>query len=101
MEKFDATKYKKEIKQAVDLFWETRFNQKTGRKKTDQGNRSSVTGGKHLDGFVELMVKVALDIGVPRDCIYTKGNVLPGFFRPTKELGFTNNKSKEAANFSN
>jgi hypothetical protein len=85
MKKFDATKYKNEIKQAVDLFWETRLNQKIGRKKTDQGNRSSVTGGKHLEGFVSLMVKVALDIGVPHDCIYTKGNVLPGFFRPTKE----------------
>lgn len=84
MSKISAKKYKKDIENAVNLFWDTRFSQKRGRKKSDQGNRSSVTGGKHLDGFVDLMSKVAVDIGVPKDCIYTKSNVLPGYFRPTK-----------------
>jgi len=31
------------------------------------------------------MVKVAIDIGIPENCIYTKGNALPGYFRPTKD----------------
>jgi hypothetical protein len=85
MQKFDAQKYKKDIEQAVNLFWDTRSSQNSERKKSDQGNRSSVTGGKHLDGFVSLMSKVATDLGVPQDCVYTKGNALPGFFRPTKD----------------
>jgi hypothetical protein len=85
MPKFDSINYKKDVKKAVDLFWDTRSNQNSGSKKAGQGNRSAVTGGKHLDGFVNLMVKVAIDIGIPRDCIHTKGNALPGFFRPTKD----------------
>lgn len=85
MDRISADKYTKFIEEAVSLFWDTRMSQAEGRKKVDQGTRSSVTGGKHLDGFVNLMVRVALDVGVPRDCIYTKGNVLPGYFRPTKD----------------
>lgn len=27
-------------------------------------------------------------MGVPNSCIYTKGNILPGFFRPTKDWDF-------------
>ena len=78
-------RYRKEIKEAVSVFWETRSKQNTGRKKADQGSRSSVTGGKHLDGFVNLMKRVAIDQGVPDTYIYTKGNALPGYFRPSKE----------------
>jgi len=85
MPKFDAKKYKKEIKKAVNLFWDTRNSQNSNRKKAGQGNRSSVTGGKHLDGFVKLMVKVATDVGIPKNCVFTKGNALPGYFRPTKD----------------
>lgn len=85
MPKFNTKKYKKEIKKAVNLFWDTRNSQNSGRKIADQGNRSSVTGGKHLDGFVNLMVSVATDVGIPKDCVFTKGNALPGYFRPTKD----------------
>ena len=53
--------------------------------KSDQGNRNAVTGGKQLDGFINLMTKVAIDIGIPENCIYAKGNKIPGFFRPTKD----------------
>ncbi len=85
MNKISANKYKKEVKKAIDLFWDTKNKQTESRKKTDQGTRSSVTGGKHLDGFVALLVKVAIDVGVPKEYIYTIGNVLPGYFRPTKD----------------
>lgn len=85
MEKISANEYSNEVKEAVELFWDTRLNQTQSRKKIDQGTRSSVTGGKHLDGFINLFVKVAQDIGIPKDCIYTKGNVLPGYFRPSKD----------------
>lgn len=77
--------YKNDLAKAVRHFWDTRNSQLTGRTKADQGNRSAVTGGKQLDGFIQLLVKVAKDMGVPEECIYVKANHLPGFFRPTKD----------------
>ncbi len=59
-----------------------------GQKKSDQGTRGSVTGGRQLDGFIELFVQISKDLGVPESCIFTKGNILPGFFRPTKDWDF-------------
>lgn len=85
MNKLTTDKYQKQLSKAVKHFWQTRQNQSKGKKKTDQGNRSSVTGGKQLDGFIELLVQVSVDLGVPERCIYTKGNILPGFFRPAKD----------------
>lgn len=82
---FSTDKYQQEFKKAVNHFWNTRNKQTIGGSKSDQGNRSAVTGGKQLDGFIELMTKVAIDIGIPKNCIYTKGNKIPGFFRPTKD----------------
>ena len=41
-----------------------------------------------MDGFVELLAKVATDMGIPQNCIYTKRNQLPGYFRPTKDWDF-------------
>lgn len=84
----DITKYKSLIDSAVELFWDTRNKQKTDQKSkdvNDTGNRSAVTGGKQLDGFLELLTTVAIDMGIPKDCIYLKGNHIPGFFRPTKD----------------
>ncbi len=84
MPKFDSKRYKKDIKKAVQHFWDTRQKQSISRKKKDQGTRSSVTAGKQLDGFVNLMVKVALDLGISKEFIHTKRCTLPGYFRPSK-----------------
>lgn len=84
----DISKYKSLIDGAVKLFWNTRNKQKTDQESKDikdTGNRSAVTGGKQLDGFLELLTTVAIDVGIPKDCIYLKGNHIPGFFRPTKD----------------
>jgi hypothetical protein len=47
-----------ELAQAVKYFWQVRSQQKKrqGGKsgKKDAGERSSVTGGKHADGFIRL-----------------------------------------------
>ncbi len=96
MPKFEGIKYEKDIKKAVNHFWDTRLKQNSGRKKEDQGTRSSVTAGKQLDGFVHLLVKVALDVGIPQDCIYTNRSTLPGYFRPSKnwDLLIINNKKQ-------
>jgi hypothetical protein len=52
----------------------------------DQGTRGSATGGKHLDGFLDLLADLLLDAGVPKEHIYLRGKRdLPGYFRPIKE----------------
>lgn len=88
MQRLSIEKYQSQIKVAIEHFWMTRQKQSSNQKKSDQGTRSSVTGGKQLDGFTELLTKVSKDLGVPENCIFTKGNHLPGFFRPSKEWDF-------------
>lgn len=65
--------YKQHIAKAVSSFWDT---------KAIQGN---VLAGKQLDEFLNLLTQVAIDAGVPQECIYTKSNHIPGFFRATKD----------------
>lgn len=88
MKKLSVEKYRNQIEAAIRLFGETRESQMKGQKKSGQGTRGSVTGGKQLDGFIELLVQVSKDMGIPESCIFTKGNQLPGFFRPTKDWDF-------------
>jgi hypothetical protein len=86
--KIDIEKYKPLIKTAFELFWNTRNNQTNKQSKSnilDTGNRSAVTGGKQLDGFLDLLCQVAMDVGIPKECLYVKGNHIPGYFRPTKD----------------
>jgi len=81
-------KYKELLKSAIKLFWETRDSQKNAQSEKeikDSTNRSSVTGGKQLDGILKLLFVVATDVGIPSNCIFIKGNQLPGYFRPTKD----------------
>ena len=102
--KIDIEKYKPLIKSAVELFWDTRNSQTNKQSKSnisDTGNRSAVTGGKQLDGFLELLYQVAIDIGIPKDCLYTKGNHIPGFFRPTKDWDLLIISPNKKIDFSN
>ncbi len=81
----------KKLQDAIDVFWGTRASQKNlqeSKVSNDRGNRGAVTGGKQLNGFIELLEFIATDIGIPTSWIYTKGNQLPGFFRPTKDWDF-------------
>lgn len=81
----------KRIEEAVRHFWRTRSAQAakqaivTGRK--DQDGRSSVTAGKQIDGFINLVAELLVESGLPRPGIHLEKNtvVLPGWFRPTKE----------------
>ena len=68
----DAT-YNKLIANAVKSFWLT---------KKKQGN---VLAGKQLDAFLEFLKRVAMDAGVPSDCIYLKNNHVPGYYRASKD----------------
>ena len=69
-------KYNKQIANAVKSFWET---------KKKQGN---VLAGKQLDSFLDMLANVAIDAGVPRECIYLKNNHIPGYYRATKDWDF-------------
>lgn len=82
--------WEKRIRAAVKLFWATRGNQslhqgaKSGAR--DAGNRTAVTGGKQLDGFVELVRDFLIECGVDRESIFCNQAVeLPGWFRAEKK----------------
>lgn len=81
--------YSQQLEKAVQHFWSTRLKQNkrqgsaTGKK--DTGNRSSVTGGAQLDGFVQILTKVLEDAGLSDHMIFTQKTVVPGYFRPTKD----------------
>lgn len=79
-------KYSKSVADAVRFFWDTKKMQLSS--STDKSNRGAVVGGKQMDGFVEVLKKVAFDSGVPEKCIYTKNNYLPGYFRSSKDWDF-------------
>ena len=81
--------YTDQISAAVEHFWRTRLkqhaNQGSATGKKDAGNRSAVTGGAQLDGFIRLLALILEDAGLVNHEIYTKKTVLPGYFRPTKD----------------
>lgn len=78
------------VEQAVVHFWSKRLEQSktqgaaTGKK--DPGDRSAVTGGKQMDGFVALLCALLGEAGVPDACVYRNRVVqLPGWFRAEKQ----------------
>ena len=83
--------YQARLAAAVRQFWQTRARQDARHGQTtgerDAGNRSAVAGGKHLDGFVQLVQDMLMESGLSRVAVHTRKRdvVLPGFFRPTKE----------------
>lgn len=88
---FKSDNYNREFKEAVRSFWLIREKQIKSQKSRgikDQGTRGAVTGGKQMSGFIDLLKKIALDLDIPEEYIYTKGSVIPGYFRPTKNWDF-------------
>lgn len=83
-ENIDSDLYK-----AFETFWSTRSKQIEKQLLSDvhdQGNRSAVTGGKQLDGFVELVRSILISHGVSEKSIFTDSDLeLPGYFRPNKK----------------
>jgi Restriction endonuclease XhoI len=75
---------------AVRTYWKTRLRrqrkQGTATGTKDQGLRSAVTGGAHLDGFVRLVADLLQEGGLRKADVFTRRRetVLPGYFRPTK-----------------
>lgn len=74
---------------AVSHYWHTRSSQRKRQEqagRADQGLRSAVTGGAHMDGFIDLFTEIVTKTGIPQRYVFRKKTVeLPWFFRPTKE----------------
>lgn len=77
------------IYKATRFFWNTRTNQiekQASLNNHDQGNRGAVTGGKQLDGFVDLVKDILILNGIDEQYIHTTSDVeLPGYYRPNKK----------------
>lgn len=74
---------------AVQQFWSQRGQQAQAQSGSeggkDRGDRSAVTGGKHLDGFRELVADLLIASGLQRATIYWRQKTeLPGWFRAEK-----------------
>ena len=82
----------KHTREAVKFYWQTRSSQLEKQRKaggSDQGLRSAVTGGAQMDGFIELLTKLAIEAGIDRSHIhYAHALELPGYFRPNKQWDF-------------
>jgi len=77
------------LSEAIKTFWTIREKQKERQVLSsgvkDTGNRSAVTGGKQMDGFISLLKDLLKEAGMVDAEIHLKQAILPGFFRPTKE----------------
>lgn len=87
MTKIDnITKY---LSQAISHYWLTRQRQsekQSNSGRADQGARSAVTGGAQMDGFIDLITDLIVEVGVDKSDVFRNKHLeLPGFFRPTKE----------------
>ncbi len=78
-----------QVREAVRRFWATRGRQASTqgqRTNKDRGARSAVTGGRQMNGFVELVQHLLAEAGVPATAMYSTAKLeLPGWFRAEKK----------------
>ena len=74
---------------AVRVYWHSRAGQSRKQKEAgsaDAGRRGEVTGGQHLDGFLQILRTVILAAGFKESEIRVQRGVdVPGYYRPTKK----------------
>ncbi len=85
----DLADYDAKARSAVRKFWSSRKKAAKKQKasgRTDQGERSAVTAGSNMNGFIDLVVDIVHANGLTNADIMLKRRLLtlPGFFRPTK-----------------
>jgi hypothetical protein len=81
--------YEAQAQRAVKAFWSKRTKaskEQSKRGGRDQGERSAVTAGKNMDGFLSLAKDVICRNGLKHAdiCLNRRVLTLPGYFRPTK-----------------
>jgi len=84
MPDFDAN-----VREAVRAFWgnrESARRKQVESGKADQGERSSVTAGKNMDGFLAIVRQLVAANGLADAQVRVSRKLLtlPGYFRPTK-----------------
>lgn len=79
----------KKLRKAIKHFWNTRETQakkqgsKTGSR--DAGDRTAVTGGRQMDGFVSLVRESLCENGLPSAHVHCEKRLeVPGWYRPEK-----------------
>lgn len=76
------------VKQAVRAYWAARgkqFGTQKAAGRIDAGTRGEVTGGQHLNAFVQCFCELIYAAGFTEDEVrFKRGVELPGYYRPTK-----------------
>lgn len=85
----DLVGYEQKAQEAIKAFWgnrEAARQKQLEAGKIDQGERSAVTSGKNMDGFIALVMNLIEANGLTTAIVKTERKMLtlPGFFRPTK-----------------
>jgi hypothetical protein len=85
-----APHWEQRLREAVKHFWFTRGKpaKRQGVKSgsRDAGNRTAVTGGKQMDGFIDLVRDFLVECGIEESSIFCNQAVeLPGWFRAEKK----------------
>ena len=85
----DLANYEQRTREAVRAFWgnrETAKQKQIESGRADQGERSGVTAGKNMDGFLALILDIVKANGLAHAEIHQRraALTLPGYFRPTK-----------------
>lgn len=85
----DLADYERKARDAVVTFWNSRSKARQKQAhmgSPDQGERASVTAGKNMDGFIDLLVDLVEANGLSHASIHQRRALLrlPGYFRPTK-----------------
>jgi hypothetical protein len=85
---WDDAAFAEQTRKAVRAYWRGRAGQskrqgeRTGK---DAGTRKEVTGGQHLNSFVEMIRQTAIAAGFnDEEILLRRGLELPGYFRPQK-----------------
>jgi hypothetical protein len=80
----------KKLRAAIKHFWGTRKKQAraqgaaTGTR--DAGARTAVTGGRQMDGFINLVRDLLCENGLPNAYVFCReASELPGWYRPEKQ----------------
>lgn len=81
--------YETKARKAVKQFWVGRSaarQKQVASEKADRGERSAVTAGRNMNGFISLMEEIVRGNGLRTAEIHLSRRVLtlPGYFRPTK-----------------
>ena len=81
----------RKIREAIRRYWATRQSQHARQGAADgskdTGKRAAVTGGAHIDGFIELVKELLVESGLSdaEVLVSRRSAILPGYFRPTKQ----------------